>query len=87
MKQKAFVLRNKGMNRDLSISKVGESSAYENHNIRILARDNDTMLSVTNERGTKEIPLPEFPGKLVGWNVLNNHIILFIHDDSADKDE
>ena len=81
MKQKAFVLQNKGMNRDLSISKAGESSAYENHNISILARDHDTLLSVTNERGTKEIPLPAFPGKLVGWNVLNEHVILFLHRD------
>lgn len=84
MKQKAFVLQNKGMNRDLSISKAGESSAYENHNIRILARDHDTLLSVTNERGTKEIPLPEFPGTLVGWNVLNEHVILFLHRDITD---
>ena len=82
MKQKAFVLQNKGMNRDLSISKAGESSAYENHNIRILARDHDTLLSVTNERGNKEIILPDLPGELVGWNVLNNHIILFMHKDA-----
>ena len=83
MKQKAFVIQNKGMNRDLSISKAGESSAYENHNIRIIARDHDTLLSVTNERGTKEISLPELPGKVVGWNVLKNHIILFLHDDAV----
>lgn len=81
MKQKAFVLQNKGMNRDLSVSKAGESSAYENHNIRILARDHDTLLSVTNERGNNEIPLPDLPGELVGWNVLNNHVILFLHKD------
>lgn len=84
MKEKAFVLQNKGMNRDLSISKTGESSAYENHNIRITARDHDTLLSVTNERGNKEIPIKGLPGKLVGWNVLNNNIILFLHDDSEE---
>lgn len=118
MKQKAFVLQNKGMNRDLSISKAGESSAYENHNIRILARDHDTLLSVTNERGNKQIVLKglssdnlritednelritedelfrkvsgensgtiDFDGILVGWNVLNNHIILFIHQNISE---
>ena len=84
MEQKAFILQNKGMNRDLSVSKTGESSAYENHNIRILARDNDTLLSVTNERGTKEINLgSSIVGTLLGWNVLNNHIILFTHHDLA----
>ena len=87
MRQKAFVLQNKGMNRDLSISKTGESSAYENHNIRILARDHDTLLSVTNERGNKEVPLDNsIEGTLLGWNVLNNHIILFTHDENAQKD-
>lgn len=86
MQQKAFTLLNKGMNRDLSISKAGESSAYENHNIRILARDHDTLLSVTNERGNKAIVLGAnvgFTGELVGWNVLNNHVILFTHDTTS----
>ena len=84
MQKKQFVLQNRGMNRDLSISKVGESSAYENHNIRILARDNDTLLSVTNERGNKEIPLNDvIEGTLLGWNVLNEHIILFTHEASG----
>ena len=115
MRQKAFVLQNKGMNRDLSVSKTGESSAYENHNIRILARDHDTLLSVTNERGNKMVVLEGLSsdvlrisedgdfrltetdsnrllsgtaqeqtiggiaGFLLGWNVLNNHVILFTH--------
>ena len=83
MQQKAFTLHNKGMNRDLSISKAGESAAYENHNIRIEARDGDTALSVTNERGNKEIPLGDMGilGELIGWNVLDSHIILFSHED------
>ena len=80
MVEKEFVLRNLGMNRDLSVSKAGESSAFENRNIRITARDHDTLLSVTNERGTKELNLGSaIEGKLIGWNVLNNHIILFTH--------
>lgn len=76
MKEYQFTLRNLGMNRDLSVSKAGESSAYENVNIRITARDKDTLLSVTNERGNTRIPL-NIEGTLVGWNVLNNHILLF----------
>ena len=88
MKQKSFVLQNKGMNRDLSISKAGESSAYENRNIRIIARDHDTLLSVTNERGNKEVSLTgSIVGELLGWNVLNNHIILFTHEESGSSDE
>lgn len=85
MQQKSFTLINKGMNRDLSISKTGESSAFENHNIRIEARDGDTTLSVTNERGNREIVFgedePAIEGLVIGWNVLNNHLILFTHDE------
>ena len=77
MQQKQFILQNKGMNRDLSVSKAGESSAYENHNIRITATDKDTLLSVTNERGNKLIDEFTYEGTLVGWNVLNNYLILF----------
>lgn len=78
MKQKSFAILNKGMNRDTSISKTGESSVYENYNIRITATDHDTLLSVTNERGTKAITLSStIEGELVGWNVLNEYIILF----------
>ena len=84
MEQKAFTLINRGMNRDLSVSKTAESSAYENHNIRILAREGDTMLSVTNERGNKEVPIGELNGTMVGWNVLNNYIILFVKGDDED---
>lgn len=83
MEQKTFTLYNKGMNRDLSVSKTGESSAYENHNIRILEREHETSLSVTNERGNKKIVFgSDVPvqGTLIGWNVLNNHIILFTHE-------
>lgn len=82
MEKKQVILKNSGMNRDTSVSKVDGSAAYENRNIRILARDNDTLLSVTNERGTKEISLgSQIQGTVIGWNVLNNHIILFTHTD------
>ena len=81
MKQKAFQLINKGMNRDLSISKVGDSCVYENKNIRITVSDNDTFLSVTNERGNIDVSLSDYiRGSLIGWNVINNHIIIFTHD-------
>ena len=86
MEQKQFVLNNRGMNRDLSVSKTGQATAYDNHNIRILARDNDTLLSVTNERGNAQISLSgTIVGTLIGWNVLNNHVILFTHASSGEN--
>lgn len=89
MKQKAVVLQNRGMNRDLSVSKIDKSSAYENYNIRILARDHDTAVSVTNERGNIPMYLvdqrEEIAGTLIGWNVLNEHLILFTHEGTTDR--
>lgn len=56
MKQEQHVI--KGMQRDLTVSKFSPEYAYENMNIRITAREHSTLLSVTNEKGTKEISVP-----------------------------
>ena len=45
----------KGMSRDMSVSAHSSDYAFENMNIRITARDNNTALSISNERGNKEI--------------------------------
>lgn len=89
MKANLFPLQNRGMSRDLSASKADNTYAWENHNIRVTPRDHDTLLSVTNERGTKEITLPEgyLKGELIGWNVLNNHIILFTTERQGGADD
>ena len=55
MQNKVSVNTNIGMLRDRSISKADNQFAFENHNIRITARDKDTLLSVTNERGNVPI--------------------------------
>ena len=41
----------RGMQRDLTVSKFNPEFAFDAQNIRITARDNNTLLSVTNERG------------------------------------
>ena len=72
MEQKIALFQNRGMTRDLSISKVNNEFAYENFNVRIIARDHDTLLSVTNERGNKEIELIAFyksSDKAFGYNM------------------
>lgn len=94
MQNKISINTNIGMLRDRSISKVDNQFAFENHNIRITARDKDTLLSVTNERGNLpinitpyagELGVSEIEGILLGYSVLNNYIILFTHDDIADR--
>ena len=37
-----------GMQKDTSKSKVGKEFAFHNHNIRITAREDNTLLSITN---------------------------------------
>lgn len=93
MEQKAVVLQNKGMLRDLSISKQNNEFAYENFNIRILARDHDTLLSVTNERGNRKLELVSeadkttpfsLEGTLIGYSVLNSWLVMFTTDSAHD---
>lgn len=57
MEAKVAAFINKGMRKDLSISKSLNDFAFHNHNIRITARDKDTLLSVTNEKGNKAVKL------------------------------
>lgn len=87
LKQENHII--KGMTRDLTVSKFNPQFAYECKNIRITARDNSTLLTVTNERGNSEIPILsnnnplQVLGTLIGYNVLNNYITLFT---TGDKD-
>ena len=93
MQNKVSINTNMGMSRDRSISKPDNQLAFENHNIRITARDKDTLLSVTNERGNTPIVFSsssdaqssdytglfatEIVGTLLGYAVLNNYLVLF----------
>ena len=61
---------NRGMNQDTSISKSSNEFAYKNYNIRITAINDNTALSVTNEKGTTEIMLS------TSYLLVNNKITL-----------
>ena len=74
----------KGIQRDLTRSKFSPEFAFDAHNIRITARDSNTLLSVTNERGTKECVLKDsnlqeatIEGNYLGHCVLNDYLVLF----------
>lgn len=90
IKQEAHIV--KGMQRDLTVSKFSNEFVFEARNIRITARDNNTLLSVTNEKGNKEIILRdenrnivELKGTIIGYNILNNYLTLFTTDNSIDR--
>ncbi len=81
----------KGMQRDLTRSKFSPEFAFDAQNIRLTAREDNTLLSVTNEKGTKECELKDKSGNIVtiigqyiGHCILNNYVILFTS--SEDKD-
>ena len=76
MINKAAAFINMGMNRDISISKAPNEFAYTNYNIRITELEHDSLLSVTNEKGTKDAELT-FDGLVLGYCVLNEHIVMF----------
>ena len=73
----------KGIQRDLTRSKFSPEFAFDAQNIRLTAREGNTLLSVTNEKGTKECILKDATGETtingdyVGHCVLNNYLVLF----------
>ena len=68
----------KGMQRDLSKSKFSPEFVFEAMNIRLTAREDNTLLSVTNEKGNAEVTLSiPIEGTVIGHYVLNNYLVLF----------
>jgi len=57
MEQKIVQFRNRGMRQDESISKASDEFAFKNINVRITAVNDNTLFSVTNEKGPIEINL------------------------------
>lgn len=81
----------KGIQRDLTVSKFNPEFAFDAQNIRLTARENNTLLSVTNEKGNKEIAIKNTNGEpvtlngtCIGYNILNNYLTLFTTDNSTD---
>ena len=76
---------NKGMQRDYSMDKASQEFAYENRNIRITTTGNESFLSITNEKSTKEITLLFDDGSaefvdgfvILGSTTINDYLILF----------
>lgn len=70
-----------GMSRGLYPINQKPELLWDAHNIRITDRGNNTLYSITNERGTKPTGIT-FEGKYVGHCVLNKFLVVFTHKDS-----
>ena len=73
----------KGMQKDFSVSKASNEFAFDAMNIRLTAREGNTLLSVTNEKGNIEVGLStlgtsvSIEGNVIGYNIINQYLILF----------
>lgn len=87
--QKQVIFKTKGMQRDLSASAFNSEFAYENKNIRIMPTDENTLLSIVNEKGTKPITIEgigeTIEGTVIGQAVIDNELILFTTKESIDR--
>lgn len=76
--------KNLGMQRDQANNLPTNNFVYENMNIRITASSDESLLAVTNEKGTliqstidSQSQIAHIYGRLLGHCVLNQYLILF----------
>ena len=76
----------KGMQRDLSVSKFSPEYYFEAQNIRITAREDNTLLSITNEKGNKQVLTRGISilGTVLGYATLNDYVIIFSTEGDTD---
>lgn len=65
-----------GMSRDLHPINQKNEMLWDAHNVRLTARENDTLLSITNEKGTLNTNL-KVVGNCLGSCVLGKYLVLF----------
>ena len=88
MERKQATYKIKGMAQDYAPSMHNPEFSFENKNIRIVSRENNTFLSIENEKGTSLIPLQDpittntvsMRGTCLGQANINEGALLFIHN-------
>ena len=81
---------NRGMYQDTSISKATNEFAFKNYNIRITAIEDNTLLSISNEKLPLDIHVDIdgtsiIKGTYLGHAVLNEYLVLFTKSEEADR--
>lgn len=69
-----------GMRQDNHPIRQESKYLWEAHNIRFTAREDNTLLSMTNERGPKAIDNIEVSGTYVGHCVVGDYLVVFTYN-------
>lgn len=72
----------KGMQKDINVANSSNDYLFDAHNIRFNQLDDDTLMSITNERGNELITFANnsaIYGQYVSSYVVDNCIIIFTH--------
>lgn len=75
-----------GMQRDMTISRHPSSFLYDAHNIRLTARGDDTLLTITNEKGPRPTGI-EVTGTYLGHCLLGNYLVVFSTSSTIPNDD
>lgn len=76
-----------GMSRDSAVSQHNPNLVYDAKNIRITTKDgNNSLLSVTNEKGTSSVTIPNLSGDLLGYAIMGDYLILFTKQTNSNTD-
>lgn len=73
-----------GLRRDNHQIRQDASFLWDAHNIRLTNREDNTLLSLTNEKGTSN-NLSTFQGQYVGHCVLGKYLVIFTATDSGEN--
>ncbi len=76
-----------GMSRDLATARFNPNLVVDARNIRITTiKENSTLLSVTNEKGTSQFTLStNVEGTIIGSATINNSLVLFTTQSGYDR--
>ena len=75
-----------GMQRDFNVLKHPPTFLYNAKNIRLTAREDDTLLAISNEKGTKNIEIT-IEGEYLGSCKLNKYLVIFTHVEKTEETE
>lgn len=85
---KQVIYKPVGMQGDLSISSFNPKYAYSINNMRVTNYGNNTLLSLVNEKGTKEISITgdTITGTIIGEATIEDTMVLFVTNDYGGRD-